>query len=110
MIKRVDHKWEPRRTTDSWMKRKPSDEIDGIIVGYTEGNGEFSGLIGSLVCEAEDGSRFTCSGMTMLVRNRISQFRDYYMGRWVVATYMERDTQGGYRHVQFNRFHAEKNL
>lgn len=110
MVKRYDHKWEPKRCPDSWMKLKPSDEVDGIIIGKTEGKGKFYGLIGSLVCQAEDGSTFTISGMTDAERVTFTQHFDLYLGQWVTATYMERDTLGGYRHPQFNRMHAEKNL
>lgn len=110
MVKRYDHKWEPKRCPDSWMKLKPNEEIDGRIIGKTEGKGKFFGLLGSLICEAEDGSRFTISGMTDAERVDFTQNFDQYLGQWVVATFMERDTQGGYRHPQFNRMHDEKNL
>lgn len=110
MVKRYDHKWEPKRCPDSWMKLKPNDEIDGRIIGKTEGKGKFFGLIGSLICEAEDGSQFTISGMTDAERVDFTQNFETYRGQWVTATYMERDTQGGYRHPQFNRMHDEKNL
>lgn len=110
MVKRVQHKWEPKRCPDSWMKLKPSDEIDGFIIGKTEGKGKFYGLIGSLICQAEDGSTFTISGMTDAERLDFTENYLLYLGQWVTATYMERDTQGGYRHPQFNRMHEEKNL
>ena len=110
MVKRYDHQWEPKRCPDSWMKLKPNDEVDGRIIGKTEGKGKFFGLIGSLICEAEDGSQFTISGMTDAERVAFTQHFDLYLGQWVTATYMERDTQGGYRHPQFNRMHDEKNL
>lgn len=110
MVKRYDHKWEPKRCPDSWMKLKPNDEIDGRIIGKTEGKGKFFGLIGSLICEAEDGSQFTISGMTDAERVDFTQNFETYRGQWVTATYMERDTQGGYRHPQFYRMHDEKNL
>lgn len=110
MVKRVNHKWEPKRCPDSWMKLKPNDEVDGRIIGKTEGKGKFFGLIGSLICEAEDGSQFTISGMTDAERVDFTENFEQYLGQWVTATYMERDTQGGYRHPQFNRMHEEKNL
>ncbi|UNA01093.1 putative ATP-dependent DNA ligase [Erwinia phage Micant] len=110
MVKRYDHKWEPKRCPDSWMKLKPNDEVDGRIIGKTEGKGKFYGLIGSLICEAEDGSTFTISGMTDVERVAFTQHFDLYLGQWVTATYMQRDTLGGYRHPQFERMHDEKNL
>lgn len=109
MVKRVDHKWEPTRRPDSWMKLKPNDEVDGRIIGFTDGKGKFAGLIGSLICEAEDGSTFTISGMTDVERHDFTLAKAEMLGVWVTATYMERDTQGGYRHPQFHRIHEEKN-
>lgn len=109
MVKRTNHKWEPSRRPDSWMKLKPNDEVDGRIVGFVPGKGKFAGLIGSLICEAEDGSRFTISGMTDAERHDFTEAGEGILGVWVVATYMERDTQGGYRHPQFYRIHEEKN-
>lgn len=110
MVKRYEHQWEPKRCPDSWMKLKPNDEVDGRIIGKTEGKGKFAGMIGSLICEAEDGSNFTISGMTDAERLDFTENFETYRGQWVTATYMERDTQGGYRHPQFNRMHDEKNL
>lgn len=110
MVKRYDHVWEPKRCPDSWMKLKPNDEVDGRIIGYAMGKGKFANLIGSLLCEAEDGSQFSVSGMTDAERQEFTDNFEQYRGLWIVATYMERDTQGGYRHPQFNRLHDEKNL
>jgi len=111
MVKRANHKWEPRRCNDSWMKMKPSEEIDGVIVGWNPAKeGKFFGLIGSLQCRAEDGSEFNVSGMTDAERADFTENFEQYRGQWLTATYMNRDAQGGYRHVQFNRMHDEKNL
>lgn len=110
MVKRLDHKWEPRRVADSWMKLKPEDDIDGQIIGFTPGKDGFEGMVGSLQCKAEDGSTFSCSGFTLELRQAISADPDNYLGLWIVGKFMQRDSKGGYRHIQFSRFHDEKNL
>ena len=110
MLKRMDYIWEPRRCSDSWMKLKPDDEVDGQIVSYTPGKGKYSGMVGSLNCVVADGSEFSVSGMTDAERTEFTGNFEDYINQWLAATYMERDSKGGYRHVQFKRMHAEKNL
>lgn len=107
MIKRFYHSWEPRRTTN-WMKMKPEAEVDVEIIGYVEGKGEFSGLVGSLIGRAADGSTVDFSGFTLELRRAISADFESYRGRWCEVRYMQRDAQGGYRHPRFFRFHPDK--
>ena len=110
MIKRMDYIWEPRRCADSWMKLKPDDEVDGQVVSYTPGKGKYADMVGSLNCVAADGSEFSVSGMTDAQRRDFTDNFEDYVNQWLAATYMERDSKGGYRHPQFKRMHAEKNL
>ena len=110
MIKRINYVWEPKRCADSWMKLKPDDEVDGQIVSYTPGKGKYADMVGSLNCVAADGSEFSVSGMTDAQRRDFTDNFEDYINQWLVATYMERDSKGGYRHPQFKRMHAEKNL
>lgn len=107
MIKRFYHSWEPRRTTN-WMKMKPEAEVDVRITGFIPGKGEFTGLVGSLTAEAEDGSTVDFSGFTLELRRAISADFESYVGRWCEVQYMQRDAQGGYRHPRFFRFHPDK--
>lgn len=107
MIKRFYHSWEPRHTTN-WMKMKPEAEVDVEIIGYVEGKGEFSGLVGSLIGRAADGSTVDFSGFTLELRRAISADFESYRGRWCEVRYMQRDAQGGYRHPRFFRFHPDK--
>ncbi|AOT25383.1 ATP-dependent DNA ligase [Pectobacterium phage PP2] len=107
MVKRVDFRYVYSRTVD-WMKLKPEAEADGKITGYTEGKGEFEGLIGSLELTCEDGSTTAISGITLELRKAISANREKYLGQWVEFKYMQRDSAGGYRHPRFFRFHPDK--
>ncbi|AZF88081.1 DNA ligase [Pectobacterium phage Arno160] len=107
MVKRLDFRYVYSRTTD-WMKLKPEAEADGQITGYTEGKGEFEGLVGSLEITCEDGSTTAISGITLELRRAISANRDKYLGHWVEFKYMQRDSAGGYRHPRFFRFHPDK--
>lgn len=108
MIKRYDHKWLPKRCPDSWMKLKPEEEADGEIIGYVEGDGKYTGNVGSVTLRFADGSSTTVSGMSDDVRNDINGHREEYIGRIVEIKYMQRDSQGGYRHPRWFRFHPDK--
>lgn len=107
MIKRFYHFWEPRRTTN-WMKMKPEKEVDVEIIGFTPGEDGFEGMVGSLIGRAEDGSTVSFSGFTLELRRELTANFEAYRGRWAELKYMQRDSQGGYRHPRFFRWHADK--
>lgn len=108
MIKRYDHPWLPKRCPDSWMKLKPEEEADGEIIGYVEGDGKYTGNVGSVTLRFADGSSTTVSGMSDDVRDDINRNRQEYLGRIVEIKYMQRDSQGGYRHPRWFRWHPDK--
>ncbi|CCI88402.2 DNA ligase [Yersinia phage phiR8-01] len=107
MVKRQNFEYIYGRTV-AWMKMKPEDERDGEITGYVEGKGEFEGLIGSIEIRFVDGSTTSVSGMSYALRVAISADREGYIGRIVEVRFMQRDSQGGYRHPKFYRFHPDK--
>ncbi|WNL63535.1 DNA ligase [Aeromonas phage ST21] len=110
MVKRVNYDWTSSRTSD-WMKMKPEDERDGIIVGWNPGTPgtEFEGLVGSVIVEFVDGSKASCSGMTAEVRKDMTEhFVSKYLNRIAEVHFMQRDTKGGYRHPNFYRLHPDK--
>lgn len=110
MAKRLGYKWVAGRTSD-WMKVKPEDERDGVIIGWNPGTvgSEFEGLVGSVIVEFADGSKASCSGMTKAIRLDMTEhFVSKYLGKIAEVHYMQRDSQGGYRHPNFYRLHPEK--
>lgn len=107
MVKRFDHRYTEGRTVD-WMKLKPEDEVDVEIIGYTPGENGFEGMVGSLVGRAEDGSEVSFSGFTLELRRELTRNFEAYRGRWAEVRYMQRDSQGGYRHPRFHRWHPDK--
>lgn len=107
MVKRLDFQYQPKRTTD-WMKMKPEEEADGIITGFTPGQGKYAGMVGSVNVRFEDGSTTSVSGMTDAVRAAITAEPDYYLGKVLEVRYMMRDSQGGYRHPRWYRLHPDK--
>lgn len=110
MAKRIGYQWVAGRTSD-WMKVKPEDERDGVIIGWNPGTPgtEFEGLVGSVIVEFVDGSKASCSGMDKTTRlDMTDYFMTKYLGKIAEVHYMQRDSQGGYRHPNFYRLHPEK--
>lgn len=107
MLKRINFDYQPKRTTD-WMKMKPEEEADGIITGFTPGQGKYAGMVGSVNVRFEDGSTTSVSGMSDAVRAAITAESDYYIGKVLEVRYMMRDSQGGYRHPRWYRLHPDK--
>lgn len=107
MVKRFEYAYKEGRSTD-WMKMKPEEEVDGEVVGYTDGKDGFAGMVGSIECRAEDGSTFSCSGFSLELRQELTANGASYIGKWLEARYMQRDSAGGYRHPRFYRWHPDK--
>lgn len=107
MIKRRDFQYKYGRSTD-WQKMKPVEEKDGVIVGFTEGQGKYSGLIGSVKVDFGDGTFTFVSGMDDSTRKNISKYPQNYLGEVLRVPYMMRDSQGGYRHPRWGGLHEDK--
>lgn len=107
MIKRRNFQYKYGRSTD-WQKMKPVEEKDGVIVGFTEGQGKYSGLIGSVKVDFGDGTFTYVSGMDDATRKNISEYPQNYLGEVLRVPYMMRDSQGGYRHPRWGGLHEDK--
>lgn len=90
----------------SWLKMKDVETVDVTIIGYKEGQGKFSGLIGAIVFMAPDRTVGNCSGMDDATRVSISNHRELCMGRLIEIKHYGRLVEG-YRHPQFIRFRDE---
>lgn len=107
MIKRRNFQYKYGRSTD-WQKMKPVEEKDGVIVGFTEGQGKYAGLIGSVKVDFGDGTFTFVSGMDDSTRKNISEYPQNYLGEVLRVPYMMRDSQGGYRHPRWGGLHEDK--
>lgn len=111
MIKTLDHKYKRGKHTGSWWKLKPSDTVDGKVVGYTEAvseAGEPLGRIGSLDVVMEDGSKASPAGFGHALAKDIFENFEKYRDQWLEFDFMEIDRKGGYRHPHFKRFREAK--
>lgn len=114
MLKNVHATYKPdKRPEHHWYKVKGEITIDAVITGFTEGEGKYAGLIGSIEfgLYKSDGvlySAGTCSGMTDEVRKNLTDNREHYAGSVIEIKAMERTAKGLFRHPVFLRFRDDK--
>lgn len=105
MIKRPNHTYQ-RRRTDDWLKMKPSEDADGVIISLLEAvslEGEPLGRIGSIGITCDDGSFAQPHGIPHALGREMFNNPDNFIGQRCEFRYMMRDRQGGYRHPTFHR-------
>jgi ATP-dependent DNA ligase len=119
MVKWLDAPYKSGVRGAGWWKLKASDDEDAIVIGYKDGDGGFTGLIGSIIFGqyTKDGRlvpRGACSGMTMQERVRISKNRDAYLSRVFSFRHMGlqaptiENPLGAFRHPQFKTWRPDK--
>jgi ATP-dependent DNA ligase len=62
MLRHMKTAWTPKRCLAS-VKIKPSKDEQGVVIGFVEGKGRLTGVIGSLIIEMSNGVVFNLSGM-----------------------------------------------
>lgn len=91
-----------------WWKLKKVKTIDLIITGIVEGEGKYSGMVGSLVCCTSEGYEVAAiSGMTDEQRAAMS-FDDSPIGKVVEVAYQYVGAKGRLRHPRFKCFREQK--
>lgn len=119
MVKWLDAPYKSGARGHGWWKLKATDDVDAIVIGYKEGDGSWTGLIGSIIFGAytADGLLVplgSCSGMTFQERTTISKNRDAYLGRVFSFRHMGRQAptvehpHGAFRHPQFKTWRPDK--
>lgn len=80
VIKNLQAPWE-NKTSKFQLKMKQEVDVDLKIVGFHEGKGKYTGLVGSVICESSDGLlQVDCSGMTDAMRDFISKNQAQLVG------------------------------
>jgi DNA ligase-1 len=93
----------------NWMKRKPFIEVTLAVIGYEEGEGQFEGSLGALICQGvDDGIAITVTvggGFTPQTRAEIWADRENVVGRMVEVRAGEiTQNQNGNYSLRFPRF------
>jgi DNA ligase-1 len=102
MHKHYEDFWEAKRS-DSWLKLKPAEEIEGIIVGYKEGakHSKWEGFLGAVLVEIPGGVVVSVDGMTDDVRTYIHNHRKELLKETAELLYHEKTPDGSLRHPRF---------
>lgn len=120
MVKSTTHKYEQGKRIYGWLKYKPEEDADGVIIALHEAIagkdqpekgirlGDRLGRIGSVTVRCEDGSEATPHGIGRVLGERMLSHPEEFLGRWCEFKYMERDRQDGYRHPTFHRIREDK--
>ena len=120
MVKAWEHLYQIGKRSQDWLKMKPEDTLDGKIEGLIEAVastdnhvtgqkiGDKLGRVGSVVVRLEDGSVARPHGIEHGLGREMLAHPERFIGEWCEFAYMERDTQGGYRHPTFRRIRDKK--
>lgn len=120
MVKSMQHLYEPGKRSNGWLKVKPEEDADGVIVELIEAvsdtddaskglyKGKRLGRIGSIRVAVDDGSEAVPHGIDHDLGIDMYEHPEKYLQQWCEFAYMERDRQGGYRHPVFRRLREAK--
>lgn len=95
-----------------WTKVKPQDTLDVVVTGFKPGENGFTGMVGAVEFGLYDGDNLVevgrCSGMTMPVREQMTEYPDRWLGSVIEIKHMGQMPSGSYRHPQFKRRRDDK--
>lgn len=102
MHKHWEDYWEAKRS-DSWLKLKPAEEIEGEIVGYKEGakHSKWEGFLGAVLVKIPGDVVVSVDGMTDDVRTYIHNHRKELLSETAELLYHEKTPDGSLRHPRF---------
>lgn len=90
------------------VKEKPMRSADLVVLGVTEGQGKYSGMIGAISVGIDGEELATCSGFTDEVRKMITENPEQYIGKVVEIQYQKIGSGGRLRHPVFVSFRDDK--
>lgn len=101
VLKKPNTPYSFRRSYD-WMKMKPEESADLMVVGYEEGTGKYEGQIGALIVDFNGVEVNVGSGLSDALR--ASLMGERFIGRIIEVEYMEVTQDGSLRHPRFVSF------
>jgi bifunctional non-homologous end joining protein LigD len=112
IIKNLDGRYQQGKRSKSWIKVKAVQTADGVILGFTDGEGKYLDTVGAIKVGQYKHQKLqqVCkiSGMTDQLRYLLGNDRAGYLGSIVEFAYQNR-TDDSYRHPRFKRFRPDKN-
>ena len=113
IVKNIDSGYQMGKRSRGWIKVKAVQTADGVITGFTRGEGKYSDTIGAIVIGQYRDNIFVpritkISGMTDDMRYTIGSDPAAFKGKVVEFAYQNK-TDESYRHPRFKRFREDKN-
>lgn len=112
MVKRIDSRYSSGARGHGWYKLKATDEVDVVVMDFQPGQDGFSNMVGAIIFgQYRDGAlveRGKCSGMTMKLRQDMTDNPDNYIGTAISVAHMGVMDSGKFRHPQFKRLRDDK--
>ena len=104
---------EDKRPSNTWIKVKLTQTYDGIVIGYNEGTGKYTGTVGSLkVAQYLNGELIEvaeCGGMKDELRDVFKKRIDKGERFIIEFAAQECEIHNRYRHPRFKRIRLDKN-
>lgn len=112
ILKHVMGEYHQGKRSRLWIKVKAIQTADGVITGFTSGEGKYSDTIGAIKIGQYRNGKFIkqitkISGMTDDLRYELGSNQEMYMGKVVEFAYQNK-TDESYRHPRFKRFRDDK--
>jgi bifunctional non-homologous end joining protein LigD len=92
-----------------WIKVKPSDTVDCVVVGLSEGQGRLAGSLGAFTCQTPEGTRVQVgSGLSDWERAWIWDHRDQMAGETARVSFHVRSGERTDSGPRFDSWHPDK--
>ena len=112
ILKNLEGRYEQGKRSRLWIKVKAIQTAEGVITGFTPGEGKYSDTIGAIVIGQYRNGSFVpkitkISGMTDELRYELGSSGSDYLGKIVEFAYQNK-TDESYRHPRFKAFRDDK--
>jgi len=109
VFKRLDSRYRSGIRSHDWLKLKPQQTLEARVVGFKPGESSFAGMVGAVEFEIlESGVRSRASGMTMHVRQDMTDHPERWLGSVIEVRHHGISKDGKPRHPQFMRIRPDR--
>lgn len=107
VLKTPNHLYQTKRSAD-WLKIKAEESEDLTVIGFFEGEGKYTGMLGGIIVDHKGVKVRAGSGFSDAERREIWEAKDSFLGRTAEIKYHEVTPDGSLRHPIFKCFRVDK--